>query len=462
MTGLDSASVAYAGVVGQADLLRSGELTSVELVDLLLARIERLDGRVNAFRTVLAEQARTEAAAADAARRHGDRRPLLGVPIAVKDNIALSGTSSLLGTGSPEPVASHDDELIRRIREGGVLIIGKTHLPELAMWAATESIHRGVTRNPWNLSCTPGGSSGGSAAAVAAGMVPAAHATDGLGSIRIPASCCGLVGLKPTHDTLPMADHWHGLSHAGFVTRSVRDTAALLDLACDGSTRLSDAAAAGTPRLRIAVTTRAATPARPAGEIRAALDRTVAVLGDLGHDVSARTPPYGAVGVANPVRYFAGVADDVGHLADPAAIEPRTRRLAAIGRRIPGRTVQWARRAGEEFGHRMDRFFADSDLLLLPTMPVLPRPAGCLRRGTVRTIQLMLPCAAYTAPWNACGLPAISVPVGVTAGGVPVGVQLVAPAGREDLLLAVAAEVERVVGWSDRRVDEEQVLAPLP
>jgi amidase len=459
----DSESVAYAGVVGQAELLRDGRLTSVELVDLLLARIERLDGNLNAFRTVLAASARAEAATADAARRNGDSRPLLGVPIALKDNIALAGTSSLLGTGSPEPAASADDELVRRIREAGLVVIGKTNLPELAMWAATESIHHGIGRNPWDLARVPGGSSGGSAAAVAAGLVPAAHATDGLGSIRIPASCCGLVGLKPTHDTLPMADHWHGLSHAGFVTRSVRDTAALLDATIDGSTRLATAAAAGTDPLRIAVTRRAASPARPTLEIRTALDRTVAILRDLGHTVADQSPPYGvSVGLSNTVRYLAGVAEDVGQLADPTAIERRTTHIAWMGRRIPGRTVRWARRAGEAFSLRMDRFFGEVDLLVMPTMPVLPRQAGCLQRGTLRTLKLMLPCAAYTGAWNASGLPAVSLPVGMAEGGVPIGIQLVAPDGREDLLLAVAAGVERVVGWTDRRVDEDRVLAPLP
>jgi amidase len=459
----DGETIAYAGVCGQADLLRDGELSSIDLLDLLLARIERLDGRLNAFRLLLAEQARAEAGAADAARRAGDPRRLLGVPIAIKDTIAVTGTAALLGTGSPEPVATQDDELVRRIREAGLVVIGKTQLPELAMWAATESIHHGVTRNPWDPTRAPGGSSGGAAAAVAAGLVPAAHASDGLGSIRIPASCCGLVGLKPTHDTLPIGEHWHGLSHAGFVTRSVRDTAVLLDATIDGSDRLLTAADAGTGPLRIAVTTRAATPARPVKPVREVLDRAVGVLRDLGHDVEQRHPPYGlSLGNANGVRYLAGVAQDVDRLADPAAIEPRTRRLAVLGRRIPARTVLWARRNGEAFAQRMEEFFADSDLVVTPTMPVLPREAGCLRRGMVRTALTMLPCAAYTGAWNAAGLPAVSLPVGTAADGLPIGIQLIGPAGSEERVLAVAAAVERVVGWVDRRVDTERLLAPLP
>jgi amidase len=208
----DAEAIAYAGVVGQAELLRDGALTSLELVNLLLDRVARFEPRLNAFRLVLADQARADAAAADAARRAGDTRPLLGVPIALKDNIALAGTSSMYGTGSPEPVAHEDDELTRRIRDAGMVVLGKTHLPELAMWACTESQHHGVTRNPWSLQHTPGGSSGGSAAAVAAGLVPAAHATDGLGSIRIPASCAGLVGLKPTCSSTRLARAPRGCS----------------------------------------------------------------------------------------------------------------------------------------------------------------------------------------------------------------------------------------------------------
>jgi amidase len=459
----DSDTIAFAGVVGQAGMLASGEVTSSELVDLLLARIERIDSTLNAFRVVLAEPARAAAAAADRARRDGDTRPLLGVPIAVKDTVELAGTASLHGTGSPEPVAAHDAELVSRIRDSGLVILGKTQLPELAMWAATESIHHGITRNPWDLSRAPGGSSGGSAAAVAAGLVPAAHATDGLGSIRIPASCCGLVGLKPTHDTLPMGDHWVGLSHAGFLTRSVRDTAALLDAMIDGSTRLADAAEAGSEPLRIAVTTQAPTPARPVPEVRDTLDRAVGVLRDLGHTVTERTPPYGAaLGLANSVRYLAGVAADVRTLADGTATERRTRHLAAIGRRLPRRAVRWARRYGEAFAQRMEGFLGEDHLLLMPTMPVLPREAGCLNRGTVGTLLHMLPCAAYTGPWNASGLPAISLPVGVTGSGLPIGVQLVGPTGSEGLLLAVANGMERVVSWADRRVDEDRVSAPLP
>jgi amidase len=439
----------------------------VGLVDLLLRRIERLDLRVHAFRVVLADQARQAALDADAARREGDHRPLLGVPIAIKDNVALQGQPSLIGSGSPEPVAERDDELVRRLRAAGLIVLGKTHLPELALWAATESRCHGITRNPWAPDRSPGGSSGGSAAAVAAGMVPAAHGTDGLGSIRIPASACGLVGLKPSHGVVPLGpdpDHWNGMSHAGFLTRSVRDTAVLLDIATDGATQLAESLDEPPSPLRIAVTSHAATPVRPGGAVKAALERAVGLLGDLGHTVVDRDPPYGrTMAQAISARYLAGVAHDVTMLADPTATEPRTRSLAAIGRRLPETSVPWARAQGAEFGHRMASFFDSVDLLLTPTMPVLPRWAGSLAgRGLARTLTLMTPCAAFTGPWNACGLPAINLPVLTTPSGIPVGVQLVGPAGSDALLLQVAAALEPVAGWLDRRVEGRPAARSLP
>ena len=211
---LDPDDVAYAGVLGQRSLLEDGRLTAVELLELCLARIDRLDGRLNAFRVVFRDAARSEAEAADRARASGDRRPLLGIPVAVKDNVAVAGHAPGMGTGSPEPVAGRDAEQVRRLRAAGAVVVGTTHLPELALWPFTESQTWGATRNPWSTEHTTGGSSGGSAAAVAAGLVAAATASDGGGSIRIPAACCGLVGLKPQRGRVPLApdtEHWHGL-----------------------------------------------------------------------------------------------------------------------------------------------------------------------------------------------------------------------------------------------------------
>lgn len=452
---LDERLVAFAGVAGQAALLRDGRLTSVGLVELLLRRIERLQPRLNAFRVILAGDARRAAAAADESRRAGDPRPLLGVPIAVKDNVPVAGHSALLGTGSPEPTAQHDDELVRRARAAGMVPLGLTHLPELALWAATESKHHGITRNPWDLSLAPGGSSGGSAAAVAAGLVPAAHGTDGLGSIRLPASSCGLVGLKPTHGFVPLGpdpDHWAGLSHAGFLTRSVGDTALLLDHLVDPAGEWSTAVDEPAP-LRVAVSLKPVTPTKVDPQVRTVFDTTLDHLRELGHRVVLRDPPYGAaLANASTVRYLAGTASDLARLADPSATESRTRALARLGRLLPPGAVEWGRRAGAEFADRMSALFAEHDVLVTPTMPVLPVPAGSIvGRGLIGTLRLMVPRAGFTGPWNACGLPALSVPVGLTPGGCPVGVQLVGPAGGERRLLGLAAALERATGWPQRR-----------
>jgi amidase len=454
--GLDEADVAFSGVAGQARLLAEGRLTSAGLVDLLLRRIERLQPRLNAFRVVFADEARAAARAADEARAAGDTRPLLGVPIAVKDNVAVAGQRALMGTGSPEPTSDTDDVLVARLRAAGLVVMGLTHLPELALWAATESQHHGITRNPWDTDRAPGGSSGGSAAAVAAGLVPAAHATDGLGSIRIPASSCGLVGLKPTHGRVPLGpdpDHWLGLSHAGFVTRSVEDSALLLDAVIEPAPGLADGLVEPAS-LRVAVSAKPSTPVKVHPEVRRVVDEAADRLRDLGHHVVHRDPPYrSAVANANTVRYLAGVAKDVSHLTDRTATERRTRTLARMGRAFPGRTVAWARRTGEGFGERVTRgLFADVDVLVTPTVPLLPVRAGSVAgRGLAGTLPSMLPRAAMTGPWNACGLPAISVPVGTSADGLPIGVQLIAPAGSDALLLGLAATLERSIGWTARR-----------
>jgi amidase len=237
---VDPVEVAYAGVVGQRALLREGRLSARELLQISLDRIDRYDGRLGAFRTVFAERAAAEADEADAARASGDDRPLLGIPVAVKDNVPVEAHAPSMGTGSPEMPAPRDAEVVRRLRAAGGVIVGTTRLPELALWPFTESATFGSTRNPWHVERTPGGSSGGSGAAVAAGMVAAAHASDGGGSIRIPAACCGLVGLKAQRGRVPLgvgddeSEHWHGLSVAGVLTRTVADQALMLDVLTDG------------------------------------------------------------------------------------------------------------------------------------------------------------------------------------------------------------------------------------
>src|SRR2546426_1038475 len=224
--------LAFAGIADQARLVRRGEVSSRELVQLYLERIERLDPQLNAFRVVLAEKALAEAAEADSRRSGGEEAPLLGVPVAIKDNVDVAGEATTHGTRAYEGIAGEDAEIVRRLRAAGAVMIGKTNLPELAIWPFTESEGWGTTRNPWDPSRSPGGSSGGAGAAVASGMVGIAQASDGGGSIRIPAACCGLFGLKPQRgrvSLMPDPQHWYGLSVFGCVSRTVLDTAVFLD-----------------------------------------------------------------------------------------------------------------------------------------------------------------------------------------------------------------------------------------
>ncbi|HYP48736.1 MAG TPA: amidase family protein, partial [Thermoleophilaceae bacterium] len=292
---MNSQEIAFAGVIGQAELVRRGEVSSRELVELSLERIERLDPELNAFRLVMAERALADADAADAARgAGGEERPLLGVPIAVKDVEDVAGVPTRGGSDAfGEEPAADDSGLVSSLRAAGAVIVGKTNLPELAIIGATEGPAFGVTRNPWDPDRTPGGSSGGSAAAVAAGMVAAATASDGAGSIRIPAANCGLVGLKPQRDRIPLwpvTEHWNGLSVAGFETRTVADTALLLDIGAGTGSLYADAAARSPGRLRIAFTTKTPLPGPVHRSVRQAMEGTVAALRSLGHEVEERAP----------------------------------------------------------------------------------------------------------------------------------------------------------------------------
>src|SRR3954469_16031429 len=287
--------LAFAGVASQADLVRRGEVSSRELVELSLRRIAALDPELNAFGAVYADRALAEADAADRRRAGGDNAPLLGVAFAVKDEIDIAGEVTSRGTAAVTTRAPADAEVVRRLRAAGAVIVGKTTMPEVGLWPFTESITWGVTRNPWATDHTPGGSSGGSAAAVAAGMVPAALATDGAGSIRIPAACCGLFGLKPHSGRVPRAPHDRDGSTwivFGALTRSVLDTALVLDVLCGpmGEAAFADAARVAPARLRVA--TSFAFPRGTRGtlapDMSRALEDTAELLRGLGHEVVER------------------------------------------------------------------------------------------------------------------------------------------------------------------------------
>ena len=448
---LDPAHIAFAGVVGQRDLLRAGRVTATELLELSLARIDRYDGALGAFAAVLTDSARAEAAAADEARAGGDDRPLLGVPVAVKDNLPVVGRSASQGTGSREPAATHDAEVVRRLRAAGAVIVGTTRLPELALWPFTESATYGATRNPWSTNHTPGGSSGGSAAAVAAGLVAAAEASDGGGSIRIPAACCHLVGLKGSRGRVPLTpfdDHWNGMSVIGAVTRSVVDQALMLDV-MTGGTEHSDALASPARPLRIAWSVKGAVPSPLHAEQLRGLQDVLAALQQRGHTIVQADPDYSGVQESFLVRYARGVADDLARLAEPGRTEQRTRAIAAIGRKMPDKALARALRRGEQAAARLAVLPGGADLLITPTMPQLPSRIGAMTG--LKTLTLAGRITQYTAPWNVTGQPALAVPAGVSSDGLPLSVQLIGQPGADGLLLSVAADLEAALDWTARR-----------
>ena len=442
-------SPAYAGVTGLADQLATGALTSAALVDELLARIERLDPQLHAFVDVPVDAVRAQAAAADAARADGDERPLLGVPIAVKNNSPVAGLATRYGTGSAEPLAARDGDLVTALRAAGCVILGTTTMSELALHPY------GPALNPWDPRATAGGSSGGSAAAVAAGLVPAATATDGGGSIRIPAASCGLFGLKPTPGLLPDGpdrSRWHGLASAGFLTRSVIDTAVLLDAVCGGA-RYAAAAAGGPERaLRITVSRSSVLPVRLAGPCAEALDTAADALAEAGHLVSDCDLPLGRPAPAFLPRYLRSARDAAVRLVDPALLSPAARVPARLGGFVSERTLAAARRSGDRWTATVtEDVFADADVLLTPVLPSPADAAGRLAPDhPLRTALRSAVRTAYVAPWNVAGFPAASVPAGFTAEGLPLAVQLVAPPGAERHLIALAAQLQRAMDWTTR------------
>ena len=449
---MDRDDLAFAGVARQAELIRGGDVTSRELVILYLERIDRFDPQLNAFRKVMSERALVDAQQADARRGAGDERPLLGVPIAVKDVEDVTGEVTTWGTAANITPASQDSEFVRRLRSAGAVVIGKTNLPELAILGDTEGPAFGITRNPWNTDRSPGGSSGGSAAAVAAGLCAAATASDGAGSIRIPASHCGVVGLKPTRDRIPLAplnDHWYGLSVAGFEARSVEDVALLMSVGA-ADEKLRDSLSLSPGRLRVAASTRPAVPLPVHGDVKRVVDETAGRLRSLGHEVEPSDPPYPPVS-AGIVRYVAGIAQDANERFErPDRLQRRTKGFARMGNAIPGPLLDWARR--EDDSERMRPFFERHDVLLTPVSAVPPVRAGQWEGlGAVPTFLGMVRAYPFALEWNLTGQPSISVPAGRSDDGLPIGMQLVGRHGEEATLLALAAQLEGELRWTEHR-----------
>jgi len=428
--------------------VRAGEVTAVEVVRAHLAHLAAVDARIGAFRVVRAEAALAEAAAVDASPDRS-RLPLAGVPVAVKDNVRVAGEVATDGSAAHSPApADADDLVVARLRAAGAVVVGITRVPELCIYAATDGPGT-VTRNPWDTARSAAGSSGGSAAAVAAGTVPLAHGNDGMGSLRLPAAACGLVTLKPGRGVVPQpvgADSWGGMAEHGALATTVADLAAGLAVL---SGRPTDPEPPGRP-LRIAVSTRSPVPgARLDAAGQAAVDAVVAELTAAGHPVVRRDPPMGPVAVLGVLaRWFAGPETDAAALGlDRAALEPRSRAHTALGRLV--------RRAGlvrpadaEAFRARMAAFFTDTDVLLTPVVTGPPLPARPWHeRGLLANVTANVRWAPWPAAWNLAGLPALVLPAGPGRDGLPTAVQLCGPAGSETRLLWLAGELERRLPW---------------
>jgi amidase len=474
----------------QAELITARDATATELVDAAIGRIEQLDGDLNAVVMRWFDRARNQAQAFDdlpLAAEHRDR-PFAGVPFLLKDlgcNVAgLPVTSGNQAARANPPVAQNDSNLTTRFHDAGLITLGRTASPEFGSLPVTESVAYGPTRNPWNTGHTPGGSSGGAAAAVAAGMVPIAHASDGGGSIRLPASCCGLVGLKPSQGRVSMGPERDesGLSTQLCVSRSVRDTARMLDAVSGPG--VGDSVIAPAPsrpyveelgadpgRLRIGLLDRHPIDGDLHDDCITAVRSAATLLEGLGHDVSLGHPPILEDGEF-PSRFGAMWATLMAVGIDTLG--------ATLGRPLTAddvEAVNWAQRefstqlsasqyamslaAVSHYRRLVQGWWADGwDLLLTPTAAAPPLPIGALfgdqgdgldANNPMSTMARAGKFVAFTPQFNASGQPAISLPLHWNNDGLPIGVQLVAAYGREDLLIQIASQLEAAAPWAQRR-----------
>jgi amidase len=427
--------------------VRARPEAAVAVVESCLERIERLDPLLGAFQVVCADAARAEATALP--RRDTSELPLAGVPIAIKDNIDVRGLPTRNGSGaSAGTPAAEDDELVRRLREAGAVIVGKTRMPELAAWSFTEGRAYGGTANPWDVTRNAGGSTGGGAAAVAAGLVPVAVGSDGGGSLRIPAANCGVVGYKPARGSVPLAgglaDHWFGCTVFGPITADVEDATLVTAVLGDRPVELAPVV---TRPLRVAVSLKSPSPlGRPGATAKAGVNRAVELLAAAGHTVERAEPPYPMTLINDWCRtWLAGIAVDA-QAYDEEQLEPRTRAMVRRGRRLirrgrptPEAATRWTARA--------DAWFENIDVLALPTVARRAPALGAMRSaGYGRSYLVAASGTPYTEAWNLAGYPAISLPMGLGDDGLPLSVQLVAPPGREATLLGVARQLELARG----------------
>jgi amidase len=456
--------LAFLPAVEQARLVREGAVTSVELVELYLERIERLDPELNSFVTVRSEEALADARAADSFRGEA---PFRGVPIAVKDLTATAGIRTTYSCRAfAENVPDFDTAVVRRLREAGFVILGKTNTPEFGTVAFTESELNGSTRNPWNPKLTPGGSSGGAAAALAAGLVPIAHGTDGGGSIRIPASCCGVFGLKPARGRVSAAPFTslEGLSTSGPLARSVADAASLLDVLAGyepgdpwwtpaPERPFADEIGVEPGRLRVAVTAEPPIDVPVHSDCGAALAAAASLLEDLGHDVVEATPPWTGAGLIDAFITVWQVGPTL-YPVDPQLLTPLNRGLAESARKSSAADYAKAVLELQATARRIVEFWTDVDVVFTPTLALPPVAIGWQEEeveGAIEQLRRNTVFTPFTAIANLTGLPAMSLPLHWRDEGLPIGVQATGPPGGEAQLLRLAGQPEEARPWRARR-----------
>jgi amidase len=463
VTTTADADLAFRGPAALAELVRSRQVRPRELVELCLRRIESLDPALNAFRTTMAEQALAEADTVDPGGL------LAGVPVAIKDDLPVAGQVATRGSKTYGPAATADSEVVRRLRAAGAIPIGITNVPEQLIFPWTASDANGITRNPWDVTRTPGGSSGGSAAAVASGMVPIATGSDGGGSIRIPAACCGLVGMKPTRGRVsnqPVRPGWLGLSVFGGLARTVSDSALLLDAIHGATERDDDPAppftgsyreASGQPpqRLRIAVSRKipAGLMAKVSDDQRGAWERTGELLSELGHDVTERDPAYGMAALTFTQLWLRGIYEDTREVPEPEMLERSTRQMAAAGRAlVPPRRRDRLLSKREATAARIEALWDEVDVLLTPALSRTPiRAEAGYGRAAPVAFDRAGRFTPFTPLFNLTGQPAVTLPAGLGGDGLPLSVQLVGRRGTEHTLYALAGQIEEARPWAERR-----------
>jgi amidase len=456
--------LAFLPATEQARLVREGDVSALELAELYLERIERIDPVLNSFVTVREEEALADARTVDASASDA---PFRGVPIAVKDLTPTAGIRTTYSSRAfAENVPDFDTAVVRRLRSAGFVILGKTNTPEFGTVAFTESELNGATRNPWSPELTPGGSSGGAAAALAAGLIPIAHGTDGGGSIRIPASCCGVFGLKPSRgrvSTSPFPS-LEGLTTSGPITRFVADAAALLDVlagyesgdpwwAPPPERPFADEPGAPVERLRIAVTAAPPTDVPVHADCIAALDAAAGLLGTLGHDVFEATPPWSNLGLLDAFVAIWQVGPTL-FPVDPDLLTPMNRGLAESARATSAADYAKAAFQLHSAARAIVGFWENADVVLTPTLALPPVPIGWQEEdvnGAIEQLRRNTLFTPFTAVANLTGLPAMSVPLYWSSEGLPIGVHAIGSPAGDALLLRLAAQLEEARPWASRR-----------